>query len=963
MATIPSARSFRFPGDRRRRGRGFAASPRPEALEGRSLPAVYLPAPADYSGTGQTGLGVLRYNDNYTTVPDAQATYLVQPSPTATATQSLGYGLGLSGVDVPTPADFGGTGKADSAVYGFLYNTYYGQNYGNQTGYPGPFPFPNGAGRFAYIPSSGFYPTSSTNTVNGTFTAFPSKVVIVNLGGLGDVPAMGDYDGDHKADFAVYEPSKAQFLVYPSSTFKINNDPTKSTGGLVVLPLGKVGDQPAPADYQGVGRTNFAVYEADLGRFLMLPDGGGPTVTVPLGGPGDVPVSADFDGAGRAEFAVYNPTLGQFTYLPAAGGVARTVTVGFPGELPAVGKYDGGTRAEFATFSQITGVYHIANPAGGAITSRAMPDPNAIPESRLDDFGTAEFNANLVLLSQAKPDVLFLGDSITQRFNTVGASVWAGRIGQFHAFDFGSVGDTSQNLLWRIENGALATQPKVVVLTVGTNDVFTYQRSATDIADTIKTIIAEIHAKSPDSSILLNDTFPLPPEIPNDPLVNQLRYAYAHATLSALDNTYLQALVPLFSTRTTSGYAHGDYSLNLTTQLNYNPADPTDLIGNPNLFIDSLHPNVAGYQIWANNLARPLRLLLDRPAVPSDFNGDGKTDLAVYGPTVRGFAARLSGSNTDTFLPYGIAGAGQSLIVTGDYNGDGIADFAVYGPSVGGFAIHLSSTNTDVFIPYGIKGVGQSIPAPGDYDGDGITDLAVYGPSVGGFAIHNSKSNTDTFVRFGLPGAGQSIPAPGDYDGDGKTDLAVYMPSLGAFAYRPSSGGTDVIVPFGIAGAGQSIPAPGDYDGDGKTDLAVYMPSLGEFVYRPSSGGADVYVHIGIVGAGQSIPTPGDYFSDGKTDFAVYEPSLGGFAIHNPTTNTDMFIPYGILGPGQALPTTSLDVPIPDGPGTPGPAGYEVASPSTPLPSTLVAKPKVKAGQAIPSGPMSTLLSNGMLPT
>ena len=959
MTTDPTTpRSTRLKGMRRGRSPGFVASPRPESLERRSLPAVYLPAPADYSGTGQADLGVLRYNDNYQSVPDAQATFLLQPSPGASALQSVGYGLGLSGVDVPTPADFDGTGKADPAVYGFLDNTYYGQNYGNQTGYPGPYPFPNGAGRFAYIPSSGKYPTGTTNTVNGTFTAFPSKVVIVNLGGPGDLPAVGDYDGDHKADFAVYEPSKAQFLVYPSSTFNIDNDPTKTTGGLVVLPLGQAGDLPAPADYQGLGRTNFAVYEPNYGRFLVLPDGGGPTITVKLGGPGDVPVSADFDGAGRAEFAVYNQTLAQFTYLPAAGGPARTISVGSPGDLPAAGKYDGGTRTEFATFSSTTAVYHIETPGALAVVDRAMPDPNAIPVPRLDNFGVAEFNADIALVNQAKPDVLFLGDSITQRFTTVGASVWSTRLAQFNAFDFGSVGDTTQNLLWRIENGALATQPKVVVLTIGTNDVFTYVRSSTEIADSIQTIISEIHAKSPNSSILLNDTFPIPPEVPGDPFANKLRYAYAYSTLSGLDNIYLPAMAPLFSARTATGYLHGDYSLNLTTQLNTNPIDPTDLIGNQSLFIDSLHPNVEGYQVWADNLATPIRLMLDRPVVPSDFNGDGKTDIAVYGPSVRGFAAQLSGSNTNIFMPYGISGAGQSLIATGDYDGDGKADFAVYGPSVGGFAIHTSSTNSDIFIPFGIKGAGQSLPAPGDYDGDGKTDLAVYEPSLGGFEIHNSMANTDSFIRFGLPGAGQSIPVPGDYDGDGKTDLAVYMPSLGAFAYRPSSGGPDVIVRLGIAGAGQSIPAPGDYDGDGKTDLAVYEPTQGAFVYRPSTGGPDVTFHYGISGVGQSIPTPGNYDGDGKTDFAVYGPSVRGFAIHQSGSNTDLFIPYGISGAGQSLPTTSFDASISNNLGQPSPTGQEVVSTSAPT-----GKAKVNAGRAVPSGPSASSLNWASIPT
>ena len=910
--------------------------------------AVYLPAPADYDGNGQTDLGVLRFNDNFPTAYNAQATYLVQPSPTASATQSIGSGLGLSGVDIPTPADFDGDHKADQAVYGYVNNTYYGENYGTQNIFAGPEPFPYGAGRFAYIPSSGIYPAHNLDAVNGTLTSFPTKIVVVNIGQLGDNPAVGDYDGDGKADFAVYEPSKAQFLVYPSSTFNYNNDPTKTTGGLVVLPFGKVGDIPAPADYQGSGHTNFAVYEPDLGRFLVLPAGGGNPITVSLGGPGFVPVSADFAGLGHAQYAVYSSSKGQFLYLPALGAQPVTLSVGSPGELPAVGKFDGGTHVEFASFNAVTAVYHILSATTGVVGNRAMPDPNDIPVPRLDDFGINEFQTNLVQLNATRPDVLFLGDSITQRFTTVGASVWQTRMTQFNALDLGSVGDTTQNLLWRVENGAVATQPKVIVLTIGTNDAFTYLRSAADMADSIETIIQQIHLRSPNSSILLDGTFPLPPEYSGDSDLNKIKYTYAQGSIAALDTFYLPSLAPSYVNQTMFGYLHGDYYLNLVNQFNTNPNDPNDYTANQALFIDGLHPNAAGYEVWADNIVTPIRLLLHKPITQGDFDGDGKTDIGVYGPAIRAFATTSSLTGVGTFLPYGIAGAGQTLLATGDYDGDGKADYAVYGPSVGGFAIHDSSTNTDKFISLGSVGVGQSLPAPGDYDGDGRTDLTVYEPALNGFEIRFSKTDSEGFAPFGVPGL-QAIPVPGDFDGDGKTDLALFYPAYAVFAYRPSSGGSDVYTQFGFAGAGQTLPTVGDFDGDGKTDLGIYLPNYRGFVYRPSSGGPVVVVPYGIAGPGQSIPALGDYDGDGKTDLAVYGPAVRGFAIHKSALQKDLFVPYGIAGAGQSIPTTSLDATISNSLGQPLPAGQTVDLASLTSPAS---KAKLKTGQTVPSGPL-----------
>jgi len=292
--------------------------------------------------------------------------------------------------------------------------------------------------------------------------------------------------------------------------------------------------------------------------------------------------------------------------------------------------------------------------------------------------------------------------------------------------------------------------------------------------------------------------------------------------------------------------------------------------------------------------------------VRSDFDGDGKADIAEFIPSTATFAIRPSSVGPDRIIQFGIPGAGQSIPASGDYDGDGKTDLAVYLPSIGSFAIRPSSGGADEIIPFGIPGAGQSIPAPGDYDGDGKTDLALYFPATGTFAYRPSSGGPDQIIQFGAAGAGQSIPAPGDYDGDGKTDLAVYLPAFGDFAYRPSSGGADQIIQFGAAGAGQSIPVPGDYDGDGKTDLAVYLPSFGLFAVRPSSGGGDRIGTFGAAGARQTLPAPGDYDGDGKTDIAATLPAFGLFAVRPSSGGGDRVGTFGPVGLGLSVPVSGL---------------------------------------------------------
>ena len=63
-----------------------------------------------------------------------------------------------------------------------------------------------------------------------------------------------------------------------------------------------------------------------------------------------------------------------------------------------------------------------------------------------------------------------------------------------------------------------------------------------------------------------------------------------------------------------------------------------------------------------------------------------------------------------------------------DYDGDGRSDIAVYRPATGEWFINGSATNTNIYYAWGAPastGAGD-IPVPGDYDGDGQTDVAVY---------------------------------------------------------------------------------------------------------------------------------------------------------------------------------------------------------------------------------------------
>lgn len=222
-------------------------------------------------------------------------------------------------------------------------------------------------------------------------------------------------------------------------------------------------------------------------------------------------------------------------------------------------------------------------PAPAAAKRPAMPvDASAaIPKTGNAKF----FEMHEKFLQRAKEGpigVLFLGDSITEGWATRGKEVWQTYYEKYQPANFGIGGDQTQHVIWRIENGELdGIHPKVVVLMIGTNN--TGGHNAAQIAAADKKIVQMIRAKLPETKVLLLAIFPRGPRKAGDATSEEL----AAKQMAAINGANAE-LAKLDDGKNVRFLDIGPKFLNAEGKI------PHDIMP------DQLHPNAAGYKIWAD---------------------------------------------------------------------------------------------------------------------------------------------------------------------------------------------------------------------------------------------------------------------------------------------------------------------------------------------------------------------------
>lgn len=249
----------------------------------------------------------------------------------------------------------------------------------------------------------------------------------------------------------------------------------------------------------------------------------------------------------------------------------------------------------------LTSLLHVALFAAGSALALAQapapkPDASAPIEKKDTDGRFRRMHESFLARGKSGPvGLLFLGDSITAGW-TKAPDIWERYYGKYQPANFGIGGDQTQHVIWRIENGELdGITPKVTVLMLGTNNTGTH--TAEEIAAADRRIVELIRRKIPGTTVVVLAVFPRGARKDAKGVITEEAAADARKRQAIIDGVNAR-LAKLDDGKHVRFLDINKVFLDQDGKIPFS------------IMPDQLHPNAAGYQLWADALQPLLTQLM-----------------------------------------------------------------------------------------------------------------------------------------------------------------------------------------------------------------------------------------------------------------------------------------------------------------------------------------------------------------
>lgn len=319
-----------------------------------------------------------------------------------------------------------------------------------------------------------------------------------------------------------------------------------------------------------------------------------------------------------------------------------------------------------------------------------------------------------------------------------------------------------------------------------------------------------------------------------------------------------------------------------------------------------------------------------------DFDGNGKSDaLFYYGGDGNFWMGLSDGTNITWHLAGNLSNLGNLVdgkhaFYTGDFDGDGKSDVLVYGSADGSWRFGRSDgTNLNWSVLATTPGFGDLLDGTrrtfiGDFNGDGKSDVLFHYNGDGTWWLGASSGTALSFGNAGSTSGfgnlfdGAHAIYTGDFNGDGKRDVLFYYNGDGHWWMGLSNGSTltwhqaAATSGFGNLIDGGHRVLTGDFDGNGKSDMLFYFNGDGNWWMGLSDGTNLTWHQAGNTAVTSNLADwrhrlfVGDYNGDGKSDVAVYGDD-GSFTVGNSDgTNLNWHTAGSVSGVGNLLDPSRL---------------------------------------------------------